>query len=74
MFDRHAEAVWNHAHRLTASWSLAEDLTSATLVESKDRMFAGVVALPSLEPQVLKGVRLTAYAADRTVLRSEPLH
>lgn len=32
LFDRHAEAVWNHAHRLTASWSLAEDLTSATFL------------------------------------------
>ncbi|QFZ22072.1 RNA polymerase sigma factor [Saccharothrix syringae] len=32
LFDRHAEAVWNHAYRLTASWSLAEDLTSATFL------------------------------------------
>ena len=32
LFERHAEAVWNHAYRLTASWSLAEDLTSATFL------------------------------------------
>jgi RNA polymerase sigma-70 factor (ECF subfamily) len=32
LFDRHAEAVWNHAYRLTASWSLAEDLTSSTFL------------------------------------------
>ncbi|MER5263112.1 RNA polymerase sigma factor [Actinosynnema sp. NPDC002837] len=32
LFDRHADAVWNHAYRLTASWSLAEDLTSATFL------------------------------------------
>lgn len=32
LFERHAEAVWNHAYRLTASWSLAEDLTSSTFM------------------------------------------
>lgn len=32
LFDRHAEAVWNHGYRLTASWSAAEDLTSATFL------------------------------------------
>ncbi|MDX8031534.1 RNA polymerase sigma factor [Lentzea sp. BCCO 10_0856] len=32
LFDRYAEAVWNHAYRLTASWSTAEDLTSATFM------------------------------------------
>lgn len=30
LFERHAEAVWNYAYRLTASWSQAEDLLSAT--------------------------------------------
>jgi RNA polymerase sigma factor (sigma-70 family) len=37
LFDRHAEAVWNHAYRLTASWSLAEDLTSATFLAAWKR-------------------------------------
>lgn len=32
LFERHAEAVWNHAYRLTGSWSQAEDLTSATFL------------------------------------------
>jgi RNA polymerase sigma factor (sigma-70 family) len=32
LFERHADAVWNHAYRLTASWSLAEDLTSGTFL------------------------------------------
>lgn len=32
LFERHVEAVWNHAYRLTASWSQAEDLTSATFL------------------------------------------
>ncbi|MCO1578583.1 RNA polymerase sigma factor [Crossiella sp. SN42] len=32
LFERHAEAVWNHAYRLTGSWSAAEDLTSTTFL------------------------------------------
>lgn len=32
LFERHAEAVWNHAYRLTGSWSGAEDLTSTTFL------------------------------------------
>lgn len=32
LFERHVEAVWNHAYRLTGSWSRAEDLTSATFL------------------------------------------
>ncbi|MGW5744407.1 RNA polymerase sigma factor [Amycolatopsis sp. NPDC003861] len=32
LFERHAEAVWNHAYRLTGSWAGAEDLTSTTFL------------------------------------------
>ncbi len=32
LFERHAQAVWNHAYRLTGSWSTAEDLTSITFM------------------------------------------
>jgi RNA polymerase sigma factor (sigma-70 family) len=32
LFERHAEAVWNHAYRLTGSWAAAEDLTSTTFL------------------------------------------
>jgi RNA polymerase sigma-70 factor (ECF subfamily) len=32
LFERHAQAVWNHAYRLTGSWSAAEDLTSNTFL------------------------------------------
>ena len=53
LFDRHAEAVWNHAYRLTASWSLAEDLTSAELEPGeKDRISHRGRALRALAPQV----------------------
>jgi RNA polymerase sigma factor (sigma-70 family) len=32
MFAQYVEAVWNHAYRLTGSWSKAEDLASATFL------------------------------------------
>ncbi|WP_285509128.1 RNA polymerase sigma factor [Actinokineospora sp. NBRC 105648] len=32
LFERHAEALWNHCYRLTGSWALAEDITSATFL------------------------------------------
>ncbi|MGA5299344.1 RNA polymerase sigma factor [Nucisporomicrobium flavum] len=31
-FDRHCRAVYNHAFRLTGSWSVAEDVTQATFL------------------------------------------
>ncbi|WP_075743725.1 RNA polymerase sigma factor [Actinoalloteichus fjordicus] len=37
LFERHSEAVWNHAYRLTASWSTAEDLTSSTFLAAWHR-------------------------------------
>ena len=32
LFDRHSRAVYNHAFRLSGSWSVAEDATQATFV------------------------------------------
>jgi RNA polymerase sigma factor (sigma-70 family) len=32
LFERHAEALWNHGYRLTGSWSQAEDLASTTFL------------------------------------------
>ncbi len=34
IFDRHASAVYNHLFRLTANWSVAEDLTSAVFLQA----------------------------------------
>jgi RNA polymerase sigma factor (sigma-70 family) len=34
IFDRHARAVYNHLFRLCASWSEAEDLTSAVFLQA----------------------------------------
>jgi RNA polymerase sigma factor (sigma-70 family) len=32
LFERHAGAVWNHAYRLTGSWSMAEDVGANTFL------------------------------------------
>ncbi|MFB9909449.1 RNA polymerase sigma factor [Allokutzneria oryzae] len=32
LFERHAQAVWNYAYRLTASWAAAEDLLATTFM------------------------------------------
>jgi RNA polymerase sigma factor (sigma-70 family) len=32
LFERHASAVWNHAYRLTGSWTLAEDVAANTFL------------------------------------------
>ncbi len=34
LFDSYARAVYNHAFRLTADWSVAEDVMSATFLEA----------------------------------------
>jgi RNA polymerase sigma-70 factor (ECF subfamily) len=34
LFERHADAVYNHCFRRTGSWSTAEDLTSVVFLES----------------------------------------
>jgi RNA polymerase sigma-70 factor (ECF subfamily) len=33
LYERHAPAVWNHAYRLTASWTAADDLLAQTFLE-----------------------------------------
>ncbi|GGT10409.1 siderophore-interacting protein [Streptomyces kurssanovii] len=34
LFDQYAKTVYNHAYRLTADWSAAEDIVSATFMEA----------------------------------------
>jgi RNA polymerase sigma-70 factor (ECF subfamily) len=33
LFERHAQAVWNHAYRLTASWSTADDVLAQAFLK-----------------------------------------
>ena len=34
LFDEHARSVYNHAFRLTADWSTAEDVMAATFLHA----------------------------------------
>jgi RNA polymerase sigma factor (sigma-70 family) len=72
LFERHAEAVWNYAYRLTASWSQAEDLLSATFLTAwRKRGAAQLVrdsALPWLYTVTANRAR-TEWRASRRALR-----
>jgi DNA-directed RNA polymerase specialized sigma24 family protein len=48
MFAQHVEAVWNHAYRLTGSWSKAEDHRQAHL--RRPLKARGVTAGPVSHP------------------------
>ncbi|MET1073187.1 MAG: RNA polymerase sigma factor [Umezawaea sp.] len=50
LYDRHAEAVWNHAYRLTGSWSTAEDLASGTFLTAWRRRHAVALVRDSALP------------------------
>ncbi|MBV9847618.1 MAG: sigma-70 family RNA polymerase sigma factor [Kutzneria sp.] len=63
LFERHSEAVWNHAYRLTASWALAEDLTSMTFMTAWRKR--GEVTL------VHDSVRPWLYAVAGNLARTE---
>ncbi|MCU1673247.1 MAG: polymerase subunit sigma, partial [Frankiales bacterium] len=54
LFDRHAKAVYNFCFRLTADWSAAEDLMSATFVQAWRR--SGTVPLEGAVLPWLLGV------------------
>ncbi|GGM60352.1 DNA-directed RNA polymerase sigma-70 factor [Micromonospora sonchi] len=69
LFDRHSRAVYNHAFRLTGSWSTAEDVTQATfLVAWRRRNDARLVAgsaLPWLLVVATNAVRSEWRSARR---------
>jgi RNA polymerase sigma factor (sigma-70 family) len=52
LFERHADAVYNHCFRRTGSWSTAEDLTSVVFLEAwrkrRQVKFEGESVLPWL--------------------------
>ncbi len=50
LFERHAERVWNYAYRLTASWSTADDLLSATFLAAWRKRGDGVLVRDSALP------------------------
>lgn len=69
LFERHADAVYNHCFRRTGSWSVAEDLTSVVFLEAwrrrGDIRFSGASALPWL----LAVANYAARNAERSLRR-----
>jgi DNA-directed RNA polymerase specialized sigma24 family protein len=53
LFERHARAVYNFAFRRTASWALAEDLTSEVFLLAWRRR--GAVVFTTDDERVLPG-------------------
>ncbi|MDG4796408.1 sigma-70 family RNA polymerase sigma factor [Micromonospora sp. WMMD1082] len=69
LFDRYARTVYNHAFRLTGSWSLAEDVTqSAFLVAWRRRADARLVD-GSMLPWLLVITTNTARSESRSARR-----
>ncbi|MFC0548573.1 RNA polymerase sigma factor [Kutzneria chonburiensis] len=50
LFERHAQAVWNYAYRLTGSWSTAEDVLSTTFLTAWRRRAEVVLIRESALP------------------------
>lgn len=72
LFERHAEAVWNYAHRLTASWQAAEDMLSATFLTAWRKRGEVVLVQDSALPwlyTVAGNLARTEFRAGRRRLR-----
>lgn len=63
LFERHVEAVWNQAYRLTGSWSRAEDLASAAFLTAWRKRTDVVLVRDSALPWL--------YAVTANLARSE---
>ncbi|MFI9388000.1 RNA polymerase sigma factor [Kutzneria sp. NPDC052558] len=73
LFERHAEAVWNHAYRLTASWTLAEDLTSMTFLTAWRRRAELTLVRDSARPWLYAVAGFLARTEFRRATRFQAL-
>ncbi|WP_235921723.1 RNA polymerase sigma factor [Lentzea tibetensis] len=72
LFERHAEAVWNYVYRLTASWTAAEDMLSATFLTAWRKRGDGVLVRESALPwlyTVAANLARTEWRAGKRRLR-----
>ncbi|TCC53370.1 sigma-70 family RNA polymerase sigma factor [Kribbella capetownensis] len=69
LYDRHARAVYNFLHRRTASWSDAEDLTSAVFLQAWRRRHEVVLDRDSALPWLLRTADYTVRNDWRSKLR-----
>lgn len=64
LYERHAEAVWNYAYRLSASWSAADDLLGTVFLTAWRRRREIRLVHDSALPW-LKGVTATVVRGER---------
>ena len=69
LFERHVEAVWNHAYRLTGSPNVAEDLTSATFLTAWRRRAEVTLVRDSALPWLYTVVGNLARSEYRSTTR-----
>jgi RNA polymerase sigma factor (sigma-70 family) len=69
LFERHVRAVWNHAYRLTGSWSLAEDITSAAFLTAWRRRAEITLVRDSALPWLYAVVGNLARSEQRSSIR-----
>jgi RNA polymerase sigma factor (sigma-70 family) len=74
LFERHGRAVYNHAFRLTASWSLAEDVTQSTFLVAWRRRREARLVDGSILPWLLVVATNTARTEARSARRWLALH
>lgn len=73
LFERHANAVYNHCFRRTGSWSAAEDLTSVVFLEAWRRRRDVRLAGESVLPWLLAVANNATRNADRSLRRHQRL-
>ena len=69
LFERHHRAVYNHAFRLTGSWTLAEDVTQATFMTAWRRRGQATLVDGSVLPWLLVVAGNTVRTERRSVRR-----
>jgi RNA polymerase sigma factor (sigma-70 family) len=71
LFERHADAVYNHCFRRTASWSQAQDLTSVVFLEAWRKRKAVRLVGDSIRPLLLAVANNVMRNASRAAGRYE---
>ncbi|ONI84555.1 RNA polymerase subunit sigma-70 [Saccharothrix sp. ALI-22-I] len=69
LFQRHAEAVWNYAYRLTASWAQADDLLSTAFLNAWRTRGRAVLTRDSARPWLFTVTARLARDERRTGAR-----
>lgn len=73
LYDRHADAVYTHCFRRTASWSVAEDLTSVVFLEAWRKRADVKLTTDSILPWLLAVANNTIRNQDRSLRRHRRL-